>query len=101
MKNTITSKCQSNSQWLLKNVLYWVLIDSSKFLQKQGIPVKQHQQKQQQQQQGFQWGNLLGVALKLLVGGSTEPGANDKMDTITQLTVSFKNWISIVDEILN
>lgn len=39
-----------------------------------------------QQQTGFQWGNLAGMALKLLVGGPKQ-GASDKADTITKLAV--------------
>lgn len=56
------------------------------------------------QQPGFQWGNLAGMALKLLVGGpKAETGASDKADTITQLTNGELTWtkmISLAMEVL-
>lgn len=54
-----------------------------------------------QQQPGFQWGNMAGMALKLLVGGpmsssSQSDGVNNKADTITQLTNGEFTWTKMI-----
>lgn len=51
-------------------------------------------------QSGFQWGNLAGMALKLLVGGPTKGGASDKADTITQLANGELTWTKMISLIM-
>ncbi|KAK7078043.1 hypothetical protein SK128_012029 [Halocaridina rubra] len=48
-------------------------------------------------QSGFQWGDILGYALQILVGGPTAGphGASDKMDYITQLTTGEFSWTKV------
>ncbi|KAK3858478.1 hypothetical protein Pcinc_010568 [Petrolisthes cinctipes] len=43
---------------------------------------------------GFQWGNIINLVMKVLIGGPTAGphGASDKMDYITQLTTGEFSW---------
>ncbi|XP_066939168.1 uncharacterized protein [Macrobrachium rosenbergii] len=47
---------------------------------------------------GFQWGDILGVLVQLLIGGPVNggpQGASDKMDYITQLTTGEFSWSKV------
>ncbi|KAG7155413.1 putative DM4/DM12 family-like protein 32 [Homarus americanus] len=69
--------------------------EARKFVSKPNDIKKQQLQQQPDVKQeqptdgGFQWGNLLGLAMQLFIGGPTHGpnGASDKMDYITQLTM--------------
>ncbi|KAF2363663.1 Gamma-crystallin-related [Trinorchestia longiramus] len=71
-------------------------------IEKQNAAAAGDPQQTPEHKTGFQWGNLAGMALKMLVGGPTN-NANDKADTISQLASGEMTWtkvISLVMEII-
>lgn len=64
--------------------------------------VKQNIQKQNRETvlsnaaQGFEWGSMLGMALKLLVGGPRDGAPNHRQETIAQLTKGELTWTKMI-----
>ncbi|XP_047740616.1 uncharacterized protein LOC108670794 isoform X2 [Hyalella azteca] len=72
-------------------------------IEKQSAAIASGEQKRPAEHEtGFQWGNLAGMALKMMVGGPANDPSN-KADTISQLASGEMTWtkvISLVMEII-